>query len=342
MDTVTIDTPTKPKTGLRSMFFNPVENRLRGGWRLLIQGLIYFGGTFVAQFILGIGIGIYLMASGADLTDPSVILAATETPLFKLLTTLTSLVFVLVSCWFAARWLDKRPFRAFGFQFSRRWWADMGFGMFLGAFLMLVIFLVERAAGWVSVSPHMLDGSAWTAILIYLVIYLCVGFSEEMVSRGYQIRNLAESLNFGRNHPKLAILLAYLGTSAFFGLLHAGNPNATTTSTLYLMIAGLFMGLGYILTGELALPIGLHISWNFFQGNVFGFPVSGMGSGSSFILIEQGGPVLWTGGAFGPEAGLIGLAAIALGALLILGWVRLTRSKVTLTEKLANYQNEAA
>jgi hypothetical protein len=104
------------------------------------------------------------------------------------------------------------------------------------------------------------------------------------------------------------------------------------------MVAGLFLGLGYILTGELALPIGLHLTWNFFQGNVFGFPVSGMASTASFLQIEQGGPVLWTGAAFGPEAGLMGMTAILLGAVLILGWVWLTRGKATLDEHLGQYR----
>lgn len=338
MTTATVDQPAA--SGRHSIFVNPVEHRLRGGWRLLIQGLIYFGGTFLAQFILGISLGMVLAASGEDLTNPDVILAATETPFFRLLTVLASLVFIMISCTFAARRLDKRPFRDYGFHFGLRWWADLGFGLLLGAFLMLAIFLVERAAGWITVDSRPLDGASWTAILFYLIVYLCVGITEELLSRGYQIRNLAEALNHPRLSPRLALVLACLGTSAFFGLLHAGNPNATMTSTLYLMAGGLLFGLAYLLTGELALPVGLHVTWNFFQGNVFGFPVSGMGSAASFIQIDQGGPLLWTGGAFGPEAGLTGLCAIVLGMLLILTWVRMTRGKVVLCEGLAKYAGE--
>jgi membrane protease YdiL (CAAX protease family) len=337
MDTTT--TQPQPVSRLRHLFTNPLENRLRGGWRLLIQALIYFGGSFIAQFILGMGAGIFLMANGMNVTDPKVVQSAMELPIFKLLAELIALVVILISCRFAAQRLDKRPFRAYGFHLNRKWWADLGFGLFLGAFLMLVIFLIERSAGWVRVTASPLSGAAWSAMLISLVVYLCVGFSEELLSRGYQIRNLAETLN-ARKHPRLAVLLACLGTSVFFGLLHAGNPNATPTSTLYLMFAGLQFGLAYLLTGELALPIGLHITWNFFQGNIFGFPVSGMGSGASILQIEQGGPVVWTGGAFGPEAGLIHLGAILLGVVLIAGWVRVTRGKVEIVSEMAEYRGE--
>jgi membrane protease YdiL (CAAX protease family) len=108
-------------------------------------------------------------------------------------------------------------------------------------------------------------------------------------------------------------------------------------STLNLVIAGLFLGLGFILTGDLAISIGLHITWNIFQGNVFGFPVSGTTPIVSFIGINQKGPDLVTGGAFGPEAGLIGLAALLLGSFFILVWVYATRKKISLAQSLAIY-----
>jgi hypothetical protein len=94
-------------------------------------------------------------------------------------------------------------------------------------------------------------------------------------------------------------------------------------STLSITFAGLLLGTGYVLTGRLAIPTGLHITWNFFQGNIFGFPVSGLEPlGATFISIEQGGPTLFTGGAFGPEAGLLDPAATIVGSLLIWLWVR--------------------
>ena len=132
----------------------------------------------------------------------------------------------------------------------------------------------------------------------------------------------------------------------FFGLIFGLRPfkvldrpgyTLGNFSTFNIFAVGvLVFGLAYLLTGELAIPIGFHIAWNFFQGNVYGFPVSGNNFRTAvFVAVEQGGPDLWTGGACGPEAGLLGLGAIVVGAALIVGWVRLRRGVVALESSVA-------
>lgn len=179
---------------------------------------------------------------------------------------------------------------------------------------MMVIFLIELAAGWIIITgtfQNSFKGISFANGLFQTVIlFFCVGICEELFFRGYQLRNLAEGLNHPRIGSRAALVSGYTLSSLSFGLLHIGNPYASVLSTINIFIAGLFLGLGYILTGELSIPIGIHITWNFFQGNVFGFPVSGTTPIVSFIAIQQRGPDLITGGAFGPEAGFLGLVTI--------------------------------
>ena len=80
--------------------------------------------------------------------------------------------------------------------------------------------------------------------------------------------------------------------------------------------AAIYLAFGYIRTKQLWLSIGLHIGWNFFEGVGFGFPVSGLDI-YPLLRINVTGPELWTGGAFGPEAGLIVLPSLLVGGLLI-------------------------
>ncbi len=306
-----------PGSTLLWPLWNSQEHRLRAAWRLAIQLLLWV----FTPALLDVALGGPLARLVGNLL-PDFIVIGNRIVLFSL-----TLAAILATTWFATRFLDRRPLRDLGLQLDDAWWMDLFFGLALGALLMSFIFLAEYALGWVTVqdtfSVDLGDTPFYIGIIAPVVVFVVVGITEELLSRGYQTRNLAEGFNVGGRHPRAALLAAWALSSLLFGMLHVFNPNSTWISTTYLMLAGLFLGLGLILTGRLGLPIGLHITWNFFQGNVYGFPVSGNDfTSATFIAINQRGPVLWTGGAFGPEAGLIGIAAIVLGSLLIALWVR--------------------
>ncbi len=313
-------------------FWNARERRLRALWRLLLFGL---GFVLLASVLLVAGI-VVVIAMGLA---PTTALSPTDFTVM-LLGAIASLAAAVGSMSIAARLLDRRPLAGYGLRVSTGWLLDLGAGLLLGALLMTGIFLAELGAGWVHITDTFAtmqpDQSFVLAMIGSVVVFLCVGIYEELIFRGYLLTNVAEGLNLPRPGPRGAILIAWLLTSALFGVAHMFNPNATLISTFNITLAGLFLGLGYVLTGELALPIGLHITWNFFQGSVFGFPVSGGSiSQSSFFAIEQRGPVAVTGGSFGPEAGLIGIVAILTGSALIVLWVRVRRGSIGLHLPLA-------
>lgn len=335
---------------IEHVFWNETQRRLRALWRLMAQLLI----TLVILMVVGGAVGVVAYGtllnregfSQGQVSDSQAVQQfIMESPGMLMLSYLAVVPSVAISVWIAGRFLDGRSFVDFGFRLSREWWVDFGFGLLLGAFLMLVIFLVELAMGWISVTGALVtgtwDGHFSVGILVSLVSFLAVGFYEELLSRGYQLRNLAEGLRWRFIGPREAIILATLLSSVVFGAFHAGNPNASLFSTLNLAFGGVLLAAGYLLTGQLAIPIALHITWNFFQGNVFGFPVSGIVFGpATFLSVEQGGPDVWTGGAFGPEGGLLGLAAMAVGVLITAVWVRWRYGEARLDRTLAELPTE--
>jgi membrane protease YdiL (CAAX protease family) len=269
---------------------------------LLIFGLVFSVG-------LAIPLALFQFVSGQSFADA--VLA---------LSTLVSLPAVTLTTWIARKGLDRRSFRSLGLVRGKDWQRDLLVGFAIPIPLFGLIYLVELGAGW-------LDFQSWgwaergvlttgVGVLLLLLGFVAVGFYEELLFRGYYLQNLRDGIN-----PMIAVF----ATSAAFGLAHLGNLNASWTSTLGIFAAGLFLAYAWLRTRALWLPIGIHIGWNFLQGPVFGFEVSGNPT-PSLVRHVVNGPELITGGAFGPEAGLIVLPAMAVGAGLI-WWY--TRHRVT-------------
>jgi membrane protease YdiL (CAAX protease family) len=331
-----------------SIFWNSEEERLRAFWRLLGQLVMLFLATLVFQLITTFFAMGYLLSQEiilpVELLDPLALQTyIVQSPFLMMVSSVVTFMAFFLSIWMAGRFLDRRPFTDFGLRLNRDWWIDFGFGLFLGALLVSLIFLVQLSTGWITVTGTRVTQSSQVvfplAMLAYLVTFIAVGIQEELLFRGYQLRNLAEGFNGQTISPKMAVLLATFLSSVVFGVMHMTNPNSSLVSTVNIIITGmLLLAFGYILTGELAIPIGIHITWNYFMGNIYGFPVSGIDvSGVTLIAIQQNGPQVWTGGTFGPEAGLIGLLAMLLGGLLMALWVRGRYGRLELNEKLADF-----
>jgi membrane protease YdiL (CAAX protease family) len=319
---------------LNRPFWNRTEQRWRAGWRVALYSLLWVIIQLASSLVIRSPITAALI----------VILPALAPIAGELLFYSVNALLVIGLTWLMARRIDYRPLADLGLHLDRHWWEDLGFGLLLGAGLMTLIFWSEWALGWITVTEYLHttvpNATFAIAILQPIFLFIAVGINEELLSRGYHLRNLAEGFNVAAQRPRLAIIIAWILSSLIFGLLHILNPNSTWVSTFALMLAGIFLGLGYVLTGRLGLPVGLHITWNFFQGSVYGFRVSGNDlSDTALIAIQQTGPALWTGGAFGPEAGLIGIVAILLGLLATALWVQWRYGAVVLQLTLATYRD---
>jgi len=140
-----------------------------------------------------------------------------------------------------------------------------------------------------------------------LGLFVFVAITEEVLCRGYILNNLMVSFN------KYAALII---SAVIFSLMHLANPNANSIGLLNIFLSGLLLGLPYILTKKLWFPIALHFSWNFFQGPVFGFNVSGMEI-SKLIETKYNTANIWNGGEFGFEGSLLSVILIALALVVI-------------------------
>ncbi len=313
---------------LSAPFWNAGERRLRAPWRLL---------AFAVAYVVALG-GLAVAATVARALLRSAALGGATVPAILPLDgvvgrALASTVAALVTlglAGLAALALDRRPVADFGLGLDRDWALDCAFGIALGGLLMGLLVAVEFAAGWLVLRGTVRTGglSPPVAFGAVVVLFLAVGFGEELLLRGYVLTNVAEALGgFG---TRGALALATLLSSGVFGALHAGNPNATPVSVAAISLAGVMLASGYLLTGELAIPVGLHVGWNLFQGPVFGLPVSGLDLGVGLLVVEVRGPERLTGGAFGPEAGLLGVAAMVVGTGAIAAYVRLRHGPLSL------------
>ena len=302
-------TPHASQPLFARVFLSPDEPRLRAGWRLLVQSLLTL--ALLLAFSLPITLGLMLMGpAGPKILQTSL-----------LLNSLVSFLGIVASVWIARRFLDRRSFTSLGLATDSTAFKDLAAGIGIAALMMATILALELLAGWTR-----FEGWAWESLpvgrvavdlLAALAVFIAVGFQEEILSRGYHLQNIRDGMN---------VVWGIVLSSAVFAILHIGNPHAVWyTTALGLFAAGLFLAYGWYRSRALWLPIGLHIGWNLFEGPVLGFPVSGLDT-SRLIVHTVTGPELWTGGAFGPEAGLIILPALTFGSLLIWAYTRRLRS----------------
>ena len=287
---------------LNQIFLANDGSRLRAGWRLLIQTVVMLIGFSCFGIPL---IVIYYFL------DPASAFTGKLTPALLLLTTLVQTFAFTTSIFLARRFLDKQSIESLGLKINRQALFDLLAGIGVTFIQMGLIYVVMRSLGWLTFKGFAWDvdplGQVIGNTLTFLFVFILVGWNEELLSRGYHLQTLASGFN---------LFWGVVISSTVFGFLHIFNPGSSWVAVLGITVAGFYFAFAYLRTKQLWLPIGLHIGWNFFEGVVFGFPVSGLDI-YPLTRIDVTGPVLWTGGAFGPEAGLIILPSLVIGGILI-------------------------
>lgn len=190
-------------------------------------------------------------------------------------------------------WFEKREAKEIALN---KMLPEIGRGFGIGFLYFVFITLTMLALGNYRINEYSFD---IISILQNLTMMLVVAVGEEIISRGFIFRMIAERFN---------IIIALVVSSLIFGFLHYPNPGATLWSSVAITLeAGVMLALAYLYHNNLWVPIGIHWAWNFSQGQIFGFAVSGMDIKNTLIQPEITGPDLITGGAFGAEASIIAI-----------------------------------
>jgi membrane protease YdiL (CAAX protease family) len=271
--------------------FLDARRRLRNGWWMLV-------------FIAFIALTRAVYAPVSKAITAAGLHEAWREPLPFLLT--------LLATWACVR-LRRETLGSVGWQMDRRWFAQAALGMALGLGSLLLAALLIATTGGVRFIPD--PGRSVAALAWGGYVFLFVALLEENLFRGFLFQRLVDGAGVWFAQIALALLFA-------FG--HWDNPGmdglTRAVASVELALAALMLGLAWLRTRSLALPVGIHFGWNWAGGSLMGFGVSGVDQAGWFQPVFGAQPAWLTGGAFGPEASVVGIAVDLLLIFLLWRW----------------------
>jgi CAAX protease family protein len=284
--------PEGPRRGMNAIFWN--EREFRAGWRLLVY-LLFF-------VLLGLA-GVFLTIA---LHLPQI--TRTSLTATSMLAQESVLLIAALAAAAIMGLLEARPFGAYGLPragaFGARFWQGAAWGIAMVAAIVLLI----RALGGFSFGELALRGPAlWDYALLWGAVFLCVGFFEEFLFRGYAQFTLATGIGFW---PAATAL------SATFGAAHLKNGGEGYVGALSVFVIGMFFCLTLRRTGNLWFAAGLHATFDWGETFLFSVPNSGIVAPGHLLNSSFHGPAWLTGGSVGPEGSVMAFAVVGLAAVL--------------------------
>ncbi|HCW52881.1 MAG TPA: CPBP family intramembrane metalloprotease domain-containing protein, partial [Clostridium sp.] len=201
----------------------------------------------------------------------------------------------IIICIILWKALDKKSLQELGMTNLKKDWKWLVEGLIIGSVLLTVVAIILLLTNSAVIKGSIFEPNFSISIIGGFIIYIFVGFSEEILCRGYCLSVLKQCKK--RWVP-------YVGSAIIFALLHSLNSGICFTAYINLFLFGLFLAYVVYKTKNLWFGIGVHITWNFFEGSVFGFLVSGGNISESIYYLQSRNYEIINGGTFGPEGGL--------------------------------------
>ena len=284
--------------------FGSADTRIRATWRIIVTLVVIFGGAlFGAVLLQGFPLPTWI--------------APVAGHLFATIAAIGGITLM-------ARYIEHRKISDYGFSISIGWWLDLFAGVLFGCLLVGVAFGLNYVRGEIIIVDTIAIGNAPSfslGFLVSILAWILVGFWEETLFRGHFLTNAAEGLKTRDFSLKASLFGALVSSSVVYGVLHGpfgSNPSGDSlfyALAMTIAMGGLF-GIAYILSGELAVPIGLHIGINFAEHNLFlGSPESAI---PTILRVEQAGS--GTAVQFQSMDAIVMVPVFALGYILVAGW----------------------
>ncbi len=273
------------------------------GWLRVIL-FILFASLLAA--ILSIPVGIFVLKQGLILNPFQTLSQLLQSQWLWLLVLLEFIV-SLISVFLFRYFVDRASLASLGLDSSGHGQEAIA-GLAMGPALLGISAVCLLLTGHVKWTDMIFDGQSLT---ISLGMLMLIAFSEEWVFRGYILNNLLDSFD----NKWIALSLSAL----LFASFHITNPGMNSLTFANLFLAGLLLGINYIHTRNLWFSMLFHLSWNFFQGPLLGFNVSGLHL-PSLLQLETKGDALITGSDFGLEGSMLN-TAISFIAFFLLAFV---------------------
>ena len=270
---------------------------------LFIEGGLWIGSELVGPFSLVIGFLVEFFSPGNGTASIQEFFYH-----YLLYYELFSFVIILFLFIFWVKVIEKNALSSLGFV-KRNWLKYLVWGIMISLVQMGVIALVYQVGGIGTFELNELSLEPILFILGLFPFWLLQGGTEEVATRGWLLTRIA-----ARTNLPLAIAIS----SSLFGILHMGNAGVTFLSVLNIILDGVLAGLLFIYTDSIWLVVAQHGTWNYVQGNLLGFQVSGTGADASIFSFTMGdGPDWLTGGEFGAEGSIITTLVLLLSVVMV-------------------------
>lgn len=275
---------------MKKLFIGP-DGCIRSGWQMILlylaMNIAQLAIIMPINIILGIIIGIQSIRGDVSGIEAFLTSYAYQSITIALCNTISLVAIIILF-----KVMNRKTTEDMGLTPVKRDYKDLLIGLLLGAASITLIIGINYIMGDTRFNGVHIT---WD-LLLGLILFISVGFVEEILVRG-----CFQHIIYYRHGIAWAIIIP----SLIFSVMHFLNPNISYIAALNIALVGIVFGIMTYKSGNLWMAIGYHITWNYFQGNIFNIEVSGSAYGRGLIKSIRVEDNLLNGGAFGIEGGLI-------------------------------------